>query len=214
MSLRPVPPDTQRTKSHYDAGDDITAYWEANYRKWQANPAWGVFEQKAAWFDERFDHLLPAYPAGRVLDWGCGSGMYSTPLLKRFDQYVGWDASPTAIALAQTHFGEDDQRCFAMRDLGLKPPCDELGTFDLVISITVLQHQPAQTRLSMIEYIKQLMKPSGRYIGLEMIGDTAAYDMPPMAEATWRVAWQPLEIEFDIHTGRPGWTENNVWFTR
>lgn len=204
-----------RSKPYYEDGDDIIGYWDRLYVDWALSPNWGVFPHKAAWFDERFDHLLPVppVPQGRVLDWGCGNGMFSTPLLRRYRHYVGWDSSVTALGIAKSYFLGQPRREWAQRDLKLKPPVEYWGSFDLVLSITVLQHQTPQVRLNMIEHIKALLKPGGRYIGLEMIGGTLAYDMPPMPEETWRSAWQPLVIHFDDPPGHPEWAQNNVWYT-
>lgn len=204
------------SKRYYDETDDVIGYWDRRHAEWNEHPDWGVYPTKARWFDERFAHILPVpeVPWGRVLDWGCGNGMYSVPLLRRYVHYTGWDASYAAIRTARTYFSHrGGEREFMVRDLALRlEPC-HWGRFDLVLSITVLQHQPLPKRLAMIDNIKLLLRPGGRYVGLEMMGATQAYDMPPMSIDDWRAAWQPLEIVFDRPAHNPRWADDNVWYT-
>lgn len=216
--------------SVYGEDDNITAYWERNYQIWQAAPEWGTFTAKQAWFRERFEHLLPppaglksAWPVGSVLDYGCGNAMYAVPLLERFESYQGFDTSRTATQIAASwyhrerpdlvdrmeidfYYGEPGY--YAERHPWLK------AKFDLVMSITVLQHQPLAQRLHMIDDIKKMLKPRGMYLGLEWIGGTQAYDMPPMSEEVWRAAWHPWVLTFDVPPEHPDWAANNVWTAR
>jgi len=208
----------------YGVGDDITGYWERNYQQWLAvpEPDWQIFDAKDQWFETRFEHLLPPrqelggrFPIGACLDWGCGNAMFARPLLRRFQSYYGFDTSQTAIQIAKRYWTEHKPPS----DLWLEHYTGRPGNygrtmgkqFDLVMSITVLQHQPLPYRLAMIQNIKQLLRPTGMYLGLEWIGDTKAYDMPPMSEEVWRAAWWPWELTFDNPPEHPDWAANNVW---
>lgn len=220
---------TDQDKLFYDETDAIANYWDVRFADWLKNPDWGAYPHKQAWFNERFGHLLPRrqsevaggrQPIGRVLDYGCGVGLYAVPLIERFQTYVGFDTSPVALETARIYYkqfpdlikrmyfniytGEPGQWQMGMR-----------SEYDLIISITVLQHQPIPYRLAMIENIKGLLKPGGMYIGLEWADAySQAYDMPPIPEAEWRDAWLPLIIERDIPAEHPEWRADNVWVAR
>lgn len=205
-------------KNYYDEEDDITLYWELRYQEWLKNPNgpdWGVFENKDSWFEERFSHIIPKRtPVGRVLEVGCGNAMYSVPLLRRFESYTGFDTSPTALKIAEIKLGiRPDMNLFLVT-----PDQDWFGDsnklFDGVVSITVLQHQPIPRRLRYIEQIKRLLKPGGIYIGLEMQGNTLAYDMPPFPTEDWIKAWEPMVIVKDHVPEHPYWDADNVWVAR
>jgi len=203
-------------KKYYTEEDGITGYWEKRYVEWLKTPDWGVFETKAAWFNSRFAHILPIpkEPKGLVLDYGCGNGMYSVPLLQRFENYVGMDTSPTAIEIARNRLGQSRQRAFWLSRENPKDGWQPFPAYDLVISITVLQHQPVSRRRDIIEWIKGVIKPGGMYVGLEMQGNTQAFDMPPMPEDDWRKAWEPFTIRHDVPKEHPEWAQDNVWVAR
>jgi len=52
------------------------------------------------------------------------------------------------------------------------------------------------------------------YVGLEMQGNTQAFDMPPMPEDDWRKAWEPFTIRHDVPKEHPEWAQDNVWVAR
>lgn len=205
----------------YTESDDISLYWENRYQEWLKNPDWGIFELKDKWFESRFSHIIPKRtPIGMVLEVGCGNAMYSVPLLRRFESYVGLDTSPTAIKIADLYFNTDYSDSQRKRLLMLINRDEEWFTpmaplFDCVISITVLQHQPIAYRLAMIENIKRLLKPGGLYIGLEWNGaETQARDMPPFPKEDWIKAWEPMRIVQDIPSEHPDWESDHVWVSR
>lgn len=84
-----------------------------------------------------------ARPIGRhrVLDFGCGVGRLARPFASEFEQYVGVDVSRRMTARARD-LHDDLQGCsfHSSGDLDL---FDD-GSFDLVYSNLVLQHQPSR----------------------------------------------------------------------
>jgi len=213
-------------KRYYDAGDNIRGYWDARHAAWAENPNWSTIQEKQDWFNVRFEHLLPPSFSktgrpriGKVLDYGCGCGLYAAPLVDRFWTYVGFDTSTAALKIAREYYKQFPS---LLKDMYFNEYSGEPGQwqagmreeYNLVVSITVLQHQPLEYRRAMIENIKTLLKPGGMYIGLEWAGHSEAYDMPPMAEDEWRKAWEPLVIERDNPADHPRWIEDNVWVAR
>lgn len=217
-------------KAYYDEQDDVVRYWEQRHSKWRENPDWGVYPAKQAWFRERFAHLLTNHrgkpysafdpSASTALDYGCGAALYAEPLLDYYDYYQGFDTSISALQVANAYYWEHATEEQKLRmnlavytgrpgEWSIGP--DDPG-YDLVLSITVLQHQPIPYRIAMIENIKSLLKPSGMYIGLEWNdAGTQAYDMPPFSREDWIKAWLPLEITQDIPAEHPDWANDHVW---
>ena len=83
---------------------------------------------------------LKASPGTRVLDVGCGVGRWSRLLASRGAQVTGIDLSPTMIeeARRRVNNSQGPGKCyFAVQDLTTL----QIGKkFDLVLSVTVLQH--------------------------------------------------------------------------
>jgi len=203
----------------YYETEEVTGYWNARHLTWDQEMSpearASLFTYKKNWFNERFEHILPLtqFPEGKVLDYGCGCGMYSVPLRQRFEKYYGVDTSAAALGIALRHFGLDSQNSFRLLPRqGAALPFPN-GFFDCVVSITVLQHLPVDVRIATIQEIKRVLKPNGGYLGLEMIGDTAAFDMPAMSEEEWHSAWSPLKLVFDIPPKHPEWAADNVWYS-
>ena len=85
--------------------------------------------------------VVPDFPTGRALDFGCGVGRLSAALAAQFREVVGVDISASMIALARRHhagvgnlvfvrYTRPDLKVFAS------------GEFDLVYSLITLQHVP------------------------------------------------------------------------
>lgn len=200
--------------NYYMESDDIVAYWDRRHIEWDKNPNISIFAEKLSWFNIRFDHILPVplEPIGRVLDYGCGCGMYSPALLRRFAKYRGVDTSRKAVEIAVRYFGHQKNWRVMQIDPGQTLPFPD-QFFDCAISITCLQHLPIPLRLAAIQEIKRVLKPGGKYVGLEMMGNTQAADMPPMSEADWLEAWKPLTLVQDVPAHNPEWALDNIWYS-
>lgn len=201
--------------AYYDSDYPITDYWDKRHAAWAEHPVTNTFAEKDAWFERRLAHILPNHIIGDwVLDFGCGCGMYSVPLLRRFDHYKGVDSSHSALQIARTFFPEfnSDGRS---REYALSLPSkidSPAESLDCVLTITVLQHQPNEFRIAYAKEIMRVLKAGGVYVGLEWIGDTKAYDMPPMPTQEWIELWG--KIKQDVSTEHPEWEADHVWVWR
>jgi SAM-dependent methyltransferase len=115
-----------------------------------------------------------------VLDLGCGRGRWSKEYAKRGAKVTGADISPEAISLLAD---EMPQHCFIAGDIaGLGLP-DQL--FDVVNSVTVLQHMPALKQRLAVDLVSRWVKPGGYVVLLENV---LAFDAPhvfPHREDEW-----------------------------
>jgi len=104
----------------------------------------------------------------RVLDVGCGVGRWSRLLAARGARVTGVDLSPTMISEAQRRAraeGVADRCRFLVQD---STALDVGETFDLVLSVTVLQHilDPLALRAALQRIVRHLA-PGGRLVLLE-----------------------------------------------
>jgi SAM-dependent methyltransferase len=97
------------------------------------------------------------YPHGRAraLDFGCGVGRLTRALSPEFDECYGVDVSPRMVRLAQ-NVNSDRPNCVflvsASRDLRMF----ESQTFDLVVSLQVLQH--VSSRRAIVRYVEEFLR--------------------------------------------------------
>jgi 2-polyprenyl-3-methyl-5-hydroxy-6-metoxy-1,4-benzoquinol methylase len=82
--------------------------------------------------------LLPEVKGKRILDAGCGPGVYSEWLLSREAEVVAVDVSPRMVMLAKERTGGRA----TVRVADLNAPLDFLdsGSFDVVLSPLVLEY--------------------------------------------------------------------------
>ncbi|MDQ3252322.1 MAG: class I SAM-dependent methyltransferase [Acidobacteriota bacterium] len=82
--------------------------------------------------------LLPKVKGKRVLDAGCGPGVYSEWLIERGAEVVAVDASPKMVELAKQRLGTASD----VRQADLSKPLTFLGSssFDMVLSPLVLEY--------------------------------------------------------------------------
>lgn len=88
-----------------------------------------------------------------VIDYGCGIGRITIPMMKYAKRVVGLDISEKFINLAQKGAGEyhlvDDFKEW------------EAATF--VYSISVIQHNPPEERKKIVNHIYRLLKKGGQF---------------------------------------------------
>lgn len=126
-----------------------------------------------------FHLLVPVVPPdSAVLDVGCGSGLFLGLLLKRagIRHAVGFDYSPTAIALAESlrQTLPDDYRdrlSFQCRDANAEWP---EGSFDVVSMIDVMHHVPPAAQQAAFAKAVSRVAPGGVLLYKDMADAPAA----------------------------------------
>lgn len=125
------------------------------------------YEQHAAdFFEGTKDHdvsqnveallrQLPAAPAQRILDLGCGPGRDLETFIARGHVPVGLDGAPSFVAMARTRVGCEvwQQDLLALQ----LPP----AAFDGVFANAVLFHVPTQELSRVLNELRQTLVPGG-----------------------------------------------------
>ena len=95
-----------------------------------------------------------------ALDFGCGIGRLSFPLVSIFDRVTGVDVSKTMIQKANEFNQFKDRLSFVHNERpGLSLFSD--GTFSFVITLITLQHVPKPHSLTYISEFMRILKPHG-----------------------------------------------------
>jgi len=154
-------------------------YWEERARRFAAEGAglaavcsfgMPLFYNRAIDLCQRLAlrRWLRVPPGTRVLDVGCGVGRWSGLLAARGASVTGIDVSPTMIAEARrrTPAGRLRGQCrFLVQDLATLQAGEK---FDLVLSVTVLQHiLDAATLRASLERLVEHLEEDGVLILLE-----------------------------------------------
>jgi SAM-dependent methyltransferase len=109
------------------------------------------------------DEFLRIEPGQRVLDIGCGPADILTYLPTDIE-YHGFDAEPNYIAVARARFG--DRGSFVVRTVAPNA-VDDIGTFDVVMSLAVLHHLTDAEADTLFASAARVLRPGGRVVTLD-----------------------------------------------
>jgi SAM-dependent methyltransferase len=146
------------------AGD--REYWEERARRHGAaacgclNPVEYRYEERLRW--DAFRRLVKLQRGWEVLDVGCGTGTWSRRIAAMGATVVGADFSSEMVRMATPAPGVEFMVGSA-QDLALAD-----GRFDLVVSVTVLQHITSDPELERaLANLHRMLKPGARFFLLE-----------------------------------------------
>lgn len=113
-----------------------------------------------------FSLLAPFVPesCAKVLDVGCGEGRFGRFLmgLRPDMTYVGVDFSRELLQHAADALPDAS---FVQRDVSRPNSLEDLGSFDLVVSLAMLQHIPGRSnRVRVLEEMGTRLAPHGRLV--------------------------------------------------
>lgn len=97
----------------------------------------------------------------RCVELGCGVGRVTAPLASRFAEVVGVDISAAHLRVAQEHFTAKGLSNVQCKQLGSVGGVAELGSFDVLYSRIVLQHNPPPVMLRLLTDLLAQLKPGG-----------------------------------------------------
>ncbi len=113
------------------------------------------------WYDSVYREIRD-YPAGRVLEVGCGRGDFAIWLSENAPQFeiTGLDFSTSAIAIAkETSASQKSSVQFVQGDAEALPFED--GAFDLVISCECMEHVPHPPQMA--REMARVLKTGGKF---------------------------------------------------
>jgi SAM-dependent methyltransferase len=96
----------------------------------------------------------------RVLDLGCGPGLYAEEMVRRGGSVVGVDQNPDMVALAARRVPEGAE--FRVHDLAEPLSWLKEETFDLALMALVLHH--LDDRVRTLREVRRVLKPSGALV--------------------------------------------------
>ena len=137
----------------------------------------------------------------RVLDVGCGPGLYAEELIARGALVTGFDSSPEMVSLARARLGEAADLRVWSSESPLSWAGDE--SYDLALMALVVHH--LQNRSLALSEIFRVLRPEGRlYLSTthpteDWLRTGGSYFDKAMIEETWQDDWavkywkQPLQ---------------------
>jgi SAM-dependent methyltransferase len=109
------------------------------------------------------EEILKIQPGQRVLDIGCGPAEILSRLPAGVD-YCGFDMEPRYVEAARQRYG--NRGSFFVRAV-TPDAIDDLGTFDVVMSLGVLHHLNDRDADTVLASAAKVLRPEGRLITLD-----------------------------------------------
>jgi SAM-dependent methyltransferase len=128
----------------------------------------------------QLEHEISDWSGLRVLDIGCGRGRWSREYAARGAAVVGVDVSADALAIVSRELPAHRFVCADLAHLPLAAEC-----FDLVNSVTVIQHLPYAQQEAAMESLAGALKPGGYFVMLENVADFGAEIVFPRRAEDW-----------------------------
>lgn len=125
----------------------------------------GFFAHGKLDVDRTLAHLsragLPDTNFDRVMDFGCGVGRLTVALAAHAKSVVGVDISPSHLAEAQKTVESMSVTNAQFEQIRTVDDIDGLGTFDLIVSRIVLQHNPPPIMAAIYRKLLGALRPGG-----------------------------------------------------
>ncbi len=135
--------------------------------------------------------LLGDVAGKRVLDAGCGPGLYAEELVRRGASVVGFDQSLEMVRLARARLGHAAE--FHVQDLGQRIGWADDASFDLAVMALVIHH--VDDRVGALREMCRVLRPLGRLVvsthhpvsDWRRLG--GSYFATEVIEETWSRGW-------------------------
>lgn len=133
--------------------------------------------------------LLPALDEKRILDAGCGDGLYSAWLAEQGGDVTGIDFSTQMVEVARDRYGNDVD--FEQADLTDEIPAED-GSFDLVLCQHVFSHLPDLD--SALSEFARVLRPGGELV---LSTHHPFHDFLVTREEEYPSTYEALELDLD-----------------
>lgn len=183
--------------------DELRAYWEDVSQRHLGRSDDGLevicYAGMPLWFNHFFDRYQRLafarltsrmdFSGARVLDLGTGVGRWAHWFAERgAAEVIGIDLERHRLSLARERKRSPriDYQQMTVDGLAFAS-----GTFDVVNTVTVLQHVDDDTKAKAIDEVARVLRPGGRAILFEVtdLGDDAAH-LFPWTQDRWRSEFQ------------------------
>ncbi len=132
----------------------------------------------------------------RVLDLGCGRGRWSRVYSARGARVVGLDISPDAMRALSIELREGH---FVCGDVSIPPLAD--NSFDLVNSVTVIQHLPYDRQPPAVQSVARVLRPGGYFVMLENTSDFDSEFVNPRTADDWIALARQYRLSVEWRSG-------------
>lgn len=129
-------------------------YWEERYRNGGTSGA-GSYGKLANYKATIINDFVSRHNIKSILELGCGDG--NQLRLAKYPSYIGYDVSPTAIALCKRLYAEDKTKVFLCYESNTK-----LSVAELTLSLDVIYHL-IEDRV-FYRYMEDLFQSASKYV--------------------------------------------------
>jgi len=140
---------------------DLTSHYERLAGRFDAN--WAYSDAFVSWMAGRICERLEPRDGDRVLDAGCGTGLYARGLALRAGSVVCADTSAAMLRQLPAG-GQFVPVCASVEDVASRRAALPYGQFDAVLAKEVLHHVPHAGRREALSGLAGLLAPGGRLL--------------------------------------------------
>lgn len=149
-----------------------------------------------------YGHFVSQNASARILDLGCGDGLFIQELLKSFTpaEVVLVDGSNEMLEAAKDRLGDQPNINFTranFQDLLINDPLS--GAFDFIFSSLAIHHIPLTDKKDLYAYIFRHLSPGGHFVNYDVV-------LPPSEELEkWYLSfWRQWIKEYPDKERRDG----------
>lgn len=142
--------------------------------------------------------LLPPVQGKRVLDIGCGPGLYTEWLIEHGAQVVGFDISEEMVERARMRVG--DHAIFYQHDISQPLTFAADASFDIAIAPLMIHY--VTERVAALREVVRILKPDGclvlstQHPFADWKQHGGSYFATELVQATWRSLSQSFQMPF------------------